>query len=95
MRDSASLYADDVALSIRPNEEDLQLTKALLHLFGEASSLQTNLHKSCVIPIQCNTNIVEVVNNTLHCPISAFPSNYLGLPISDKKLQKRDLFSLD
>lgn len=86
-----SLYADDVALFIRPNEEDLQLTKALLQLFGDASGLQTNLQKSCVIPIQCNTNIMERVDSTLHCPVSAFPSNYLGLPISDKKLRKRDL----
>jgi len=86
-----SLYADDVALFIRPNEEDLQLTKALLQLFGDASGLQTNLQKSCVIPIQCNTNIMERVDSTLHCTVSAFPSNYLGLPISDKKLRKRDL----
>ena len=69
----------------------MQLTKALLQLFGDASGLQTNLQKSCVIPIQCNTNIMERVDSTLHCPVSAFPSNYLGLPISDKKLRKRDL----
>jgi len=34
---------------------------------------------------------MERVDSTLHCPVSAFPSNYLGLPISDKKLRKRDL----
>jgi len=38
-----SLYADDVALFIRPTEEDLQLTKDILRCFGEASGLQTNL----------------------------------------------------
>lgn len=38
-----SLYADDVALFIRPEEADLQLTKNLLKIFGEASGLQTNL----------------------------------------------------
>ena len=38
-----SLYADDVALFIRPTEEDLQLTKDILRCFGEASRLQTNL----------------------------------------------------
>jgi hypothetical protein len=38
-----SFYVDDVTLFIRPNEEDLQLTEAILHSFGEASSLQTNM----------------------------------------------------
>jgi hypothetical protein len=82
-----SLYAYDVALFIRP-EEDLQLTKSLLHIFfGEVSGLQTNLHKSCVIPIQCDTGIVYVVNDSLHCTAAAFPTTYLGLPIFDKKMR--------
>jgi len=38
-----SLYADDVALFIRPEEADLQLTKNLLQVFGDISGLQTNL----------------------------------------------------
>jgi len=81
-----SLYADDVALFIRPEPEDLQLTKSLLQIFGEASGMQTNLQKICVIPIHCEADYVEVINNTLSCTLSSFPSIYLGLPISDKKL---------
>jgi len=34
-----SLYVDDVALFIRPKDEDLLLTKSLLQIFGEASGL--------------------------------------------------------
>jgi len=86
-----SLYADDVALFIRPEPEDLQLTKSLLQIFGEASGLQTNLHKSCVIPIRCDANEVEAVNNILSCTVSSFPSIYFGLPISDKKLRRSNL----
>jgi len=41
-----SLYADDVALFIRPDHDDLQITKSLLQIFCDASSLQTNLQKS-------------------------------------------------
>ena len=41
-----SLYADDVALFIRPDHHDLQKTKSLLQIFCDASSLQTNLQKS-------------------------------------------------
>ena len=88
-----SLYADDVALFIRPTEEDLQLTKDLLRCFGEASGLQTNLQKSCVIPIQCDEGVLEEVNNTLQCNTASFPTTYLGLPISDKKLRRGDLLT--
>ena len=88
-----SLYADDVALFIRPEAEDLHLTKDLLQIFGEASGLQTNLQKSCVIPIQCDGDIVEVVSQSLHCTTSSFPTTYLGLPISNKKLRRGDLLA--
>jgi hypothetical protein len=87
-----SLYADDVALFIRSEEEDLQITKELLQVFGEASGLQTNLQKSCMIPIHCDREIVEVVNSTLQCTTN-FPTTYLGLPISDRKLRRSDLMS--
>ena len=86
-----SLYADDAALFISSNAEDLQLTKDILQIFGEASGLQTNLQKSCVIPIQCGEGIVEEVNNTLQCNTSSFPTTILGLPIADKKLRRGDL----
>jgi len=86
-----SLYADDVALFIRSEEDDLQITKNILQVFEKASGLRTNLQKSCVIPIQCDDEIVEVVNNTLQCTTTSFPTTYLGLPVSDKKLRRCDL----
>ena len=88
-----SLYADDVALFIRSEEEDLQITKELLQVFGEASGLQTDLQKSCMIPIHCDGEIVEVVNSTLQCTTTNFPTTYLGLPISDRKLRRSDLMT--
>ena len=48
-----SLYADDVALFIKPTEDEMNLTMEILGKFGEASGLHTNLQKSCVIPIRC------------------------------------------
>jgi hypothetical protein len=41
-----SLYADDVALFIKPATEELLTTKGILNIFGEASVLHTNLSKS-------------------------------------------------
>ena len=48
-----SLYADDVALFLRPAAADISLTLQLLNLFGDASGLKTNVQKSNVLPIQC------------------------------------------
>jgi hypothetical protein len=38
-----SLYADVVVLFIQPEESDIALTMDILHLFGIASGLKTNL----------------------------------------------------
>jgi len=62
-----------------------------LQVFEEASGLRTNLQKSCVIPIHCDGEVAEVVNSTLQCSTTSFPTTYLGLPISDRKLRRSDL----
>jgi len=86
-----SLYADDVALFIRPVEEELRITKGLLECFGAASGLHTNLNKSCVVPIHCEDTAIQIVQDTMQCPTKEFPCIYLDLPVSNKKLYKRDL----
>jgi hypothetical protein len=86
-----SLYADDVALFIKPIEEELQITRDILRVFGEASGLQTNIQKSNIIPISCAEDSLTTIQDILPCTISEFPCKYLGLPLSNKKLRKRDL----
>jgi hypothetical protein len=58
-----SLNADDVALFIRPAQEELQITKEILDCFGKASDLQTNIQKSCVIPIRYEEGAVQLVSD--------------------------------
>jgi hypothetical protein len=84
-----SLYADDVALFIKPLEDELNATMAILNAFGQASGLQTNLNRSCIIPIQCAEDSVEEISNTMPCRMAEFPCTYLGLPISNKKAPQR------
>jgi len=86
-----SLYADDVALFIRPTPEDLSTIKEILRLFGEASGLRTNMQKSSIIPIRCATEQLEVVSGAMPCEVIDFPYKYLGLPLSIRKLTKADL----
>jgi len=49
--------------------------------------LKTNLQNSCIVPIHCEGEIVETISTTFQCTTSSFPTIYLGLPISDKKLR--------
>ena len=86
-----SLYADDVALFIRPTPEDLSTIKEILRLFGEVSGLRTNMQKSSIVPIRCATEQLEVVSGAMPCEVIDFPYKYLGLPLSIRKLTKADL----
>jgi len=83
-----SLYADDVVLFLRPEAGDINLVMEILNLFGDASGLKTNLQKSSVLPIRCGDMELTTIQNLLPCAVSEFPCNYLGLPLSLKKLTK-------
>ena len=83
-----SLYADDVALFLRPAAEDISLTLSMLQLFGDAYGLKTNVQKSSVMPIQCSDANMAVIQSLLPCEIMNFPCKYLGLPLSLRKLTK-------
>lgn len=85
-----SLYADDVALFIRPVENEMNLTTSILEVFGGASGLHINFQKSCAIPIRCE-EVETTAISTLTCSLAEFPCTYLGVPISDRKLRKSDL----
>jgi hypothetical protein len=65
---------------------DIRLITDLLKLFGEASGLHTNFQKSSVVPIRCDSPIVEAAKDFLPCKFVEFPCRYLGLPLSIKKL---------
>jgi hypothetical protein len=46
---------------LRPDVVDVDLTMGILHLFGEASGLKTNIQKSSVAPIHCSSTYLEVI----------------------------------
>jgi hypothetical protein len=73
---------------LRPNPTDITLILDILQLFGKASGLQTNVHKSSVLPIRCNDQILNAAKELLSCQFVDFPSKYLHLPLSLGKLSK-------
>jgi hypothetical protein len=76
-----SIYVDDVALFIRPQQQDIAVTMYILQLFGVASGLKRNLQKSNVLPIGCGENELHLVQQQCPCPLADFLCKYLGLPL--------------
>jgi hypothetical protein len=70
-----SMYADDVVMFVSPTVRVLGLVRAVLHCFGSASGLQTNLGKCSISPIRCTD---EHLACTSH---SGVPVRCQGLPM--------------
>jgi hypothetical protein len=85
-----SMFADDVVVFVKPVSGDLVVVREILRCLGVASSLQTNLQKSFSYPIRCDNERIELAVQTLGCASKNFPTAYLGLPLSSKKLSAGD-----
>ena len=74
-----SIYADDMALFVKPRVLDLTFVRSVLHTFGAASGLWVNYQKSLDIMIHENNEDRERVESILRCRMGSFPCKYLGL----------------
>ncbi|KAL6613961.1 hypothetical protein ACP70R_036231 [Stipagrostis hirtigluma subsp. patula] len=88
LRFRASIYADDAAVFIRPNNSDIQVLLAILNLFGNATGLYTNLEKTEIYPIRCEESDIAVLQGTSLVSLNSFPCKYLGLPLSYRRLSR-------
>lgn len=85
-----SVYADDVALFIKPSVQDLEFVRDTFAIFGEATGLRINYSKSSAVLIRGNDQGQQRVAALLHCNIGSFPCRYLGLPLAIKQLTRVD-----
>jgi len=83
-----SLYADDAAIFLNPNRQDLQAMKDILKMFGEVAGLVTNLEKSSIHPIRCESIDLDHVLQPFPGSRGIFPCRYLGLQLHTQPLQK-------
>jgi len=83
-----SLYADDAAIFLNPNREELQAVKNMLQMFGEVPGLVTNLEKSSIHPIHCENIGLDHVLEPFPGACNTFPCRYLGLQLHTRSLQK-------
>jgi hypothetical protein len=83
-----SLYADDAILFIRPSTQEARAVKEILHIFGLATELHTNLAKCSVTDIYGGNKILSEIVSILGCQVKPFPLKYLGLPLSTRPIPK-------
>ena len=88
-----SLFADDVALVIKPVEREIRVALLIFDLFGDASGLRVNYAKSAATLIRCGDLDEDQILQILPCQAAQFPCTYLGLPLALKRLPKACLQS--
>ncbi|WVZ79135.1 hypothetical protein U9M48_026746 [Paspalum notatum var. saurae] len=68
----------------------------MLHLFGEATRLRTNIQKSSIVPINCAGFNLDETLAGFPATRTSFPIKYLGIPLTVARLKKADFqFLLD
>ncbi|CAD6332810.1 unnamed protein product [Miscanthus lutarioriparius] len=80
-------YADDTIVVVRADSGSAQQLKKELDSFAAATGLAINFTKSTVTPMNVDEGRVNDLVNILHCLRGSFPQTYLGLPLSNTKLQ--------
>jgi hypothetical protein len=88
LKQRVSIYADDVALFIRPEVQDIVTAREILRCFGMASGLTVNYGKSCAIVIRGEALDKILVKHLLRCELGEFPCKYLGLQLSTGALSR-------
>lgn len=91
MRFRTSMYADDAAIFINPNKENVSAFAELLGHYGQVPGLYTNLQKSHVAPIRCDDLDLDDILQGMPATRVNLPMKYLGLPLTTTRLRKVDL----
>ena len=83
-------YADDTVLFLELDDSSIATAKFLLYCFEAMSGLKINYQKSEVLVLGVDQEEQERVANLLNCEVGSFPMQYLGIPVSNKKLLASD-----
>jgi len=72
---------------VRGELADVQNLRIILDQFADATGLQINYTKSTAVPIHMNGDTVRDCISALGYRREGFPQTYLGLPLTNGKLQ--------
>ncbi|KAK1685445.1 hypothetical protein QYE76_046293 [Lolium multiflorum] len=79
-------YADDMLVIFRADAAAARHLRSILDMFSQATGLVINFHKSTLVPMHVDADVVTEVRDSLGCTLESFPQCYLGLPLSCDKL---------
>jgi hypothetical protein len=79
-------YADDTLIVASAAEPAMQRLRELLEKFTTATGLGINYSKSTLVPMHISDEEVVKYMEILGCTRGTFPQTYLGLPLSNEKL---------
>jgi len=79
-------YADDTLILVRATTADVINLRSTLDSFSAATGLKINYHKSNVVPMHVPETSLRRLIKVLQCQRADFPQTYLGLPLSNMKL---------
>jgi hypothetical protein len=78
-------YADDIILIIKASQRKLLCLKAIIETFAQATRLRVNHGKSCLVPLNMDTEQATLLTGVFGCKIQDMPFTYLGLPMGTTK----------
>lgn len=87
-------FAGDMLLFFDGSSRSAAVIKLILDAFSDSSGLRINYQKSTIIPINLHNEQASSLAAFFDCSTHCFPINYLGLPLSPKKLCKADYLPL-
>jgi hypothetical protein len=82
------LYTNDTLFIMKPKEQQFQLIKVLLKIYGQLSGLQVNLQKKLMLVMSIDYQEVQALADIMECTTSMFSIKYMGMALSNKKLTK-------
>jgi hypothetical protein len=88
------MYADDVLVFLRAEEQQGRLLKLTFNLFQRLLGLKLNLHKSELLITADGYVRAQELAAIMQCQASRFPIMHLGLPLSDNKLPRESYYPL-
>jgi hypothetical protein len=84
-------YADDTLCFSSSDPTSRRNLKSVLMLFERVSGMKINFHKSEIIPMNVEEEIVHEIAHILACPVGELPIKYLGIPLHFDKLRREDV----
>ena len=83
-------YADDTTFFIQGSETAAHTLSQMMDIFADLSGLQLNRAKSSFLGFRLVTEETRRYAEILATPIETLPIQYLGLPLTDRRLRIQD-----